>query len=56
MSFCGGDLFFFHILFKQDEEEPKDDSFGPDGGYIPRILFLGMAAIQNLCHIVFDFD
>ena len=25
----------------QDEEEPSDANYSPDGGYIPRILFVG---------------
>ena len=33
------------VLSDQDEEEPKDETFSPDGGYIPRILFLGTEGV-----------
>ncbi|PKU34229.1 thioredoxin domain-containing protein 12 [Limosa lapponica baueri] len=28
------------VLTRPDDEEPKDEAFSPDGGYIPRILFM----------------
>jgi len=29
------------VQCSQDEEEPSDDKYAPDGGYIPRVLFIG---------------
>lgn len=40
------------FVLHQDEEEPKDEAFSPDGGYIPRILFLGTDGLESWKHFL----
>ncbi|CAF1130901.1 unnamed protein product, partial [Brachionus calyciflorus] len=37
----------FHMINLEDEEEPEDDGYAPDGKYIPRLLFLDNSGHLN---------
>jgi len=37
----------FIMINLQDDEEPKDASFAPDGGYIPRIIYVSPDGIPR---------
>lgn len=35
----------FVMVNTLDEEEPSDDKYAPDGGYIPRVLFIDQRGV-----------
>lgn len=39
----------FVMVNAYDNDEPEDDHYAPDGGYVPRTLFFGM------CHVIISF-
>jgi len=60
MVVCGQYLWLFVIstwfVAFQDDDEPQDKKFKPDGGYIPRILFISKQStyiflIGSLCNL-----
>lgn len=41
----------FVMVNTQDDEEPEQDEYAPDGRYVPRLLFLGKYKIFNFLNI-----
>ncbi|XP_060568718.1 thioredoxin domain-containing protein 12-like [Ruditapes philippinarum] len=37
----------FHMVNALDDDEPKDSKYAPDGGYIPRILFIYEGEVRD---------
>lgn len=38
---------YFVMVNTLDDDEPKDPMYSPDGGYIPRILFISDGKVQE---------